>query len=386
MPRLIIKNKHITRLLYAMIVFLPAILIAGVQIINSSSANAWDTWMLIYHTNNGVNHFGSNLPEPQFCTPEVGENEEKSCEFIVSDTIMLREGFDFWGWATTREAVEPEYYPGDTLVAHSYQTDLYAVWSHELTFDLNGGEGEIKPQYCQPGSAVYGAVEEELTEADYKCDIVIQSNTPTRDDYFFLGWGLESTSPEATTHPGEKYTIAETTTLYAIWAPVYSVVFNLNDKTGASDVLTCHPEDSIYGSCDITIPDAVPTRDGYGFLGWAIINDTTAPVFYPGNVLNFGGAGRGEVMNGPARRAAKNATKAATSTHIDGRSLMLYAVWKEDTPIPVPDTGIMTTDGDKTGMINNVGVYVAVPTALLVCVWFVKRATTKKVNFTKKKR
>ncbi|MBR6505491.1 InlB B-repeat-containing protein [Candidatus Saccharibacteria bacterium] len=389
MLRSIFKNKHIARLVFAMALFLPVALITGIGIINSSGANAWDTWMLIYHTNNGTNHFGSNVPEPQFCTPEVGANEEKSCEFVVSDTIMLREGFDFWGWATTREAVEPEYYPGDTLVAHSYQTDLYAVWSNQLSFDLNGGYGDIKPQFCQPASAVYGVAEEDLSESDYLCNVTIQSDTPTRDGYFFLGWGEASTSTEAVTHPGEKYTISVSTTVYAIWAPVYSVIFNLNDKTGGTEVLTCHSDTTTYGECNITIPEKVPTRDGYDFLGWATINDTTTVAFNPGDILTFGGAGRGEVVRGPKTRKATETkaveTKAATTTHIDGQSLMLYAVWKEATPIPVPDTGIMTTDGDQAGKINNVAIYVAVPTALLICGWMVKRATSKKVNFTKKR-
>ena len=362
-----------------MAVFLPVALITGLKIINSDGAYANGTWGLYYHANGGHH---TNLPDTQYCVPEEGAD---TCTYIIADIIPKRDGYDFMGWATDRSALEPEYQPGDSITTHACVKNLYAIWGLQLSFDLNGGEGDFKPILCHPIAADPYIDEEELTPADSVCEITFPTGEPTRDDYFFLGWGEMAVATEASYAPGDKLTLEESKTVYAIWAPVYSVIFNANDKTGAVEVLTCHSVTTTYESCDITIPEKVPTRDDYTFSGWATIDDTTTPVFYPGDILNFGGAGRGEVMRGPkATRAAE--TKAATTTHIDGQSIMLYAVWKEDTPIPVPDTGIMTTDGDQAGKINNVAFYVAVPTALLICGWMVKRATTKKVNFTKKKR
>lgn len=380
MTKLNINNKHFARMLIAIAVFLPMMVITGLKIMNSDGAYANGMWGLYYHANGG-HHTG--LPDTQYCVPEEGAD---TCTYTISDIIPKRDGFAFMGWATDRSALEPEYQPGDEITTHACIKNLYAIWGLSLSFELNGGTGDFQPIMCHPIAADVYIEEEELTPADSLCDVTFPTTEPTKDDYFFLGWGEEELSTSATYAPGEKITLSENKVVYAVWTPIYSVIFNANDKTGAVEVLTCHSDETTYGECDIEIPTKTPSRDGYSFLGWATIDDTTSVAFNPGDILNFGGAGRGEVMRGPNRNATKAETKAATKTHIDGQSIMLYAVWKEDVPIPVPDTGLMTTDGDRTGMINNVAIYVAVPSALLVCGWMVKRMTTKKVNFTKRKR
>ena len=48
---------------------------------------------------------------------------------ILSNDVPTRRGYDFLGWATTNDAVEVEYQPGDVYAVNS-NVMLYAVWEH----------------------------------------------------------------------------------------------------------------------------------------------------------------------------------------------------------------------------------------------------------------
>lgn len=369
MKRIIIKHKILARILVVVAMFLSFGLAVGGGIVNSDGAFATGMWELNFHSNGG--HHG-NLPTTQYCTPEEGAT---TCTYTIPDGMPVRDGYDFMGWATTRDALVPEYHAGDPLTTHACVKDLYAVWGFKLSFDVNGGYGEVETQMCHPVAADAYLDPETLTPADYICDVSIPTTVPTRDDYYFLGWGTENLSVEASSQPGDVVTLNQSTVYYAVWAPIYKAIFNMNDKTGGTNALTCHSTTTTYGECSIVIPETAPTRDGYEFLGWATIDDTTSVAFLPSDILIFGGAGRGEAM--------RSTKRAASETHISEQTIMLYAVWKEGY-LPVPDTGIMTSDGGMADKINNAVIYVAVPVALLVFGYIIKRASTKKVNFTKR--
>lgn len=89
---------------------------------------------------------------------------------------------------------------------------------------------------------------------------------PARTGYTFLGYSTSPTATSASQSAG-TYTPPSgaggtTITFYAVWrANVYQVTFNPN--TGTVDT---HTKDVSYGSEYGTLP--VPTKSGYGFLGW----------------------------------------------------------------------------------------------------------------------
>lgn len=78
----------------------------------------------------------------------------------------------------------------------------------------------------------------------------------------------------------------------------YTIKFNANGGTGAPEAMLKY-----YGH-DITIPETVPTREGYTFLGWGTYSTDTTPNYQPGE------------------------------TYTSNSTRNLYAVWQEDTPTP----------------------------------------------------
>lgn len=172
---------------------------------------------------------------------------------IESDEIELKDptsaptGYTFDGWYNGEDEVT-------TIPAGSYgNLTLTARWtanSYTVTFDKNGGEGEMTAQEFAYGTA------QSLSENDFE-----------RAGYTFAGW---ATDPKATEIEfADRASVINLTatdkgnvTLYAVWrANTYTVTFNPNyegDTESDKEVIY----DSVYG----ILP--VPTRVGYTFDGW----------------------------------------------------------------------------------------------------------------------
>lgn len=104
----------------------------------------------------------------------------------------------------------------------------------------------------------------------------------------------------------------ETLTLYAIWRPIYNVVYDGNNADSGS--MTTFHYDDIYGTT-INLVASGYVRDGYGFAGWSpdpdagtkIANGQTVTVYGPNQVVT----------------ADANFVRDADSTNL----ITLYAVW-----------------------------------------------------------
>lgn len=146
---------------------------------------------------------GSGAPSAQ--TKYYGTN------ITLSSTKPTRTGYSFLGWATsaTATAANSSYDPGDTYSANAPLT-LYAVWkanTYAVTYNANGGSGAPSAQ-----TKTYGV------------SLKLQTSTPTRANYNFLGWATSSTatSPNASYDPGDTYTGNAALTLYAVWELAYT--------------------------------------------------------------------------------------------------------------------------------------------------------------------
>ena len=202
---------------------------------------------------------------------EGSENEEydlSSLKFLSS--IIFGEEYSFNNETKILSLDNPRTISYISAKANSTRP-FKLLLPYYLTFDTNGGVGDIANQYCN-------------TAGD--CTLSISSTKPERDGYFFLGWADSSDATTATYQPNSSITISENKTLFAIWAPIYTLSFNPNNGTGNVDAQTCHP-DSTEGSCNITIPNTKPERDGYFFLGWADSSDATTATYQPNSSITI---------------------------------------------------------------------------------------------------
>lgn len=128
-----------------------------------------------------------------------------------------------------------------------------AKWSPEIaetytvTYNLNGGSETWESQTKFAG-----------------LDLNLHALTPYREGFTFLGWGLRADAAEAVYQPGDVYAADADLTLYAIWqAKTCTITFDANGGENAPAAVS-----KTYGTA-ITLPDAVPVRANYTFLGWS---------------------------------------------------------------------------------------------------------------------
>lgn len=242
------------------------------NIIPASNEEIVPQYFLIYDANGG-----DNAPALQQNTSNIF--------YISYETPNLADN-TFVGWATTPNAIQAEYQPGEIFFSNTPLTILYAVWQSNqalpvqtftLLYDANGGEQAPTTQTKQT--------------TEIFCQFTISSDEPVRAGYIFLGW---STSPEALSAEflsgDEFWAINSQTTLYAIWQednpqPLEHCYILIYDANGGSTA----PEPQIEYDFDFfhvfTITEAKPVRPGWNFLGWHTDADALVAKFQPNEVF-----------------------------------------------------------------------------------------------------
>ena len=268
---------------------------------------------------------GEGVPFPEY----RDANAPASSRHVdIAEQEPTLEYYTFLGWAETADATEAIYrYNGrgnlDGDLVLSKDITLYAVWEanpvYTLTFDGNGSDVSNVPNPVSAPSEYQGGV--------YMSAVTIPPDEPARSKYAFVGWAETADATEPAYDPGETITIEEDTTLYAVWVRYYTLYFN---GTGASDIPDPISAPAIDGVATMIIPDKVPTRNRYDFLGWSPTRYGSA-AFAPGEEVK-----------------------------LTGGDVTLYAVWKRN----ASSTGsysTTTTNGKapRTGDGNNPLLYAA---------------------------
>ena len=201
---------------------------------------------------------GSGAIETQSCVAETSAG----CSVTIPTTMPSKDEYDFGGWADSYGSSYIKYHGGDQLVL-TRDTTIYAVWVEPATLTLiynkNGGNGSITNGTC----VMYQVVG--------SCDVTITDAEPNRSGYRFLGWANDSgaTSPDYLANG--TVTLTQNKTVYAVWELIQNTLtldFNLNGAEGAVESTTCIV-DVLHPTCTASIPNVVPERNGYNFLGWA---------------------------------------------------------------------------------------------------------------------
>ena len=129
-----------------------------------------------------------------------------------------RNGYVFLGWYTVKGGGGNEV-TSTHYVMKNYDHTLYAHWDVSddqtciITYNANGGIEPPSPQTVNEGERV-----------------TISNEKLSRSGYEFLGWAKKASSNKADYTPGQKVTINEDITLYAVWkAKDESFVLTIGD-------------------------------------------------------------------------------------------------------------------------------------------------------------
>lgn len=153
---------------------------------------------------------------------KIDVDSETGKDFTIPSTVPSEEGKDFKGWATSKNADEPQYQPGDvvTLTPDSPNVTLYPVFKdHEYRWTVNF-DGH-KPANRPAEDEVTGVPATVKSDAE---QVTLPTQTPSLKDMEFKGW---SADPNADIRDenlvlipaGSTFTPSSSNvTLYAVWA------------------------------------------------------------------------------------------------------------------------------------------------------------------------
>lgn len=84
---------------------------------------------------------------------------EKGANFVLPDDVLMKTGFGFLGWATSKDYVKAEYHEGTAINGVTENLDLYAVWStdyYTVTFKNYDGTVLYETNVVYNEVPVYG--------------------------------------------------------------------------------------------------------------------------------------------------------------------------------------------------------------------------------------
>ncbi len=303
---------------------------------------------------------GTGAPESKSATAFA-----PSLTVDIPATAPVREGCAFGGWSLSDDAIAPDYVAGDRIVLTSESTTLHAVWkeivTYTISFDANKGADAPEPV---SGSSAEGS-----------CELTVPEKEPAREGFRFLGWSVSKETVVPEISPKDVLTVTEDMTLYAIWNEVvtFTLSFDANGGEGAPGAAS---DSSDAGSCELTIPEKEPTRDGYQFLGWSRDSRATESEHRPGETVvttvramtlyavwqqfpavEFTGDSEMKVVVGGTATAKVSWTPADAKVVAEGPSWMSFDAAAGTIEIDAPataDTGLMALTATADGRTETV--------------------------------
>ncbi|MCI5797771.1 MAG: InlB B-repeat-containing protein, partial [Firmicutes bacterium] len=201
----------------------------------------------------------------------------------ILSTLRNASGQLISGWTETQGSSNQDYSMTSSLVYDWYRGQtktLYPIWVTPvtLTFDANGGEGDVPSPI----------------ETYYQGQFDIPAVSLTKEGYVFAGWAWESNATYSVYENGSTnngyYESDGKSTLYAVWAVPRTITFDSNGGDGEVPASI-----STYYEGRFEVPSANLTKAGYTFLGWSFTKNLTST--YGGGDIYESGDTRGYGYN-----------------------------------------------------------------------------------------
>lgn len=200
----------------------------------------------------------------------VSDSYKNGEEVKIAENTFTNDGYIFTGWNTQADGRGTAYAVGDTLTITANMI-LYAQWEVNasfITFDANGGRGEMKAQAVSYGETA------KIEECGF-----------FKSGYNFAGWNTAADGSGTAYAAGADISLSEDITLYAQWtAKEYTITFDANGGEGTMQAL------SMVFDSEKALTANTFTREGYSFAGWALTSEGIA-VYKDGESVSAIGEG-----------------------------------------------------------------------------------------------
>jgi hypothetical protein len=174
---------------------------------------------------------------------------------------LSKEGERFDGWNTQADGGGTRYVSGDAFTVLD-DIILYAQWApvYTVTYDANGAAGGAPPA---PQTVPREGTDEERTVT------VAGGGALSKAGCVFAGWNTQADGEGTPYAAGSTLTVDSDSILYAQWAPVCIVTYDVNDAaaSGAPPAPQTVPRDGTDEERTITVAGAL-SKAGYMFTGW----------------------------------------------------------------------------------------------------------------------
>ena len=157
-----------------------------------SGCNKKETYTVTFDANGGTG------------TMEAQTFTEGEAQALTRNAFTY-DGYTFSGWNTVQSGSGASYTDGQTITVTADLT-LYAQWKSNtaiVTFNANGGSGEMAPQTFTIGTPQ-----------------VLSANSFTWENHEFIGWNISANGTEMSCFDVQEITIYEDVTLYAQWMTI----------------------------------------------------------------------------------------------------------------------------------------------------------------------
>ena len=216
----------------------------------------------------------------------------------------------YWLDKTTFSTSYPAYVvtTQDTYSTNSVATNGRAVRcvtasGIEIKFEANDGSGRV--------SRIYGNAASEVR---------LPTETFEREGYVITSWNSNSNGT-GTTYTSTYVIPSGTTsnvTLYAQWAPAYSIVYDGNNATGSTSMTV--KNSTVPEGAETTLYASNYSRSGYGFLGWSLTQIDP-------DATNAASQIAATTIFGPNETITANSSTLGQSLNGSPKTITLYAVW-----------------------------------------------------------
>ncbi|MBO7515201.1 MAG: InlB B-repeat-containing protein, partial [Lachnospiraceae bacterium] len=252
--------------------------------------------------------------------PEDTKHYHNGDEVTVPNGEPEKDGEKFVGWTTDPSDPDAKVLgAGDTVKIDGKDITFTAVYTpvYKVTYDKNldaatGSQTDTKSPYDK-GETV----------------TVLDQGTMKADGYKFIGWSRDkdATASDSKYDPNAEFQITEDTTLYAVWTPVYKVVY---DPAGGSNEPT-DTKEYLNGE-EVKVPSDIPVKKGFEFKGWTTDPaDPDAPLYKVGDAV---------LVNG------EDITFTAVWEKINNAPVVVYkAIYDPAGGVPTPEDTTEYVDG-----------------------------------------